>query len=212
MNNYLLRLTMLRTIMATVISLVLSSVAMGQVGATAVPPMPPILRVPEGNVLYFKGFAVGTQNYVCVPGANGPSWNFLGPQATVFLTFPWFQGEGRQQITTHFLSGNPGEDGTARPAWQHSFDSSTVWGKAIVTVTDPEFVTSGAIPWLLLEVVGTQRGPMDGSALAQTTYIQRLNTLGGVAPVSGCDASTYGAVARVPYTTDYYFYKADNRN
>jgi hypothetical protein len=36
--------------------------------------------------------------------------------------------------------------------------------------------------------------------------IQRVNTTGGLAPTSGCGATTVGAVADVPYTADYYFY------
>lgn len=176
------------------------------------PPIPQDLRAPAGNIPYLKGSATGTQNYVCLPGPTGPAWRFPGPQATLFITFPWFSGEVRQQITTHYLSANPAEAGTPRATWQHSLDTSTVWGKAIATSSDPEFVAQGAIPWLLLEVVGRQRGPTGGSALAATTYIQRLNTSGGLVPASGCEASAYGALALVPYTTDYFFYKADTRN
>jgi hypothetical protein len=204
--------SLLRAITAGVIVLGLGSVALAQIAAISVPPMPSKLRAPTGNAVYFKGSAAGTQNYACVPGNNGPAWKFLGPQATLFITFPWIQGEGRQQITTHFLSANPEEGGMPRPAWQHSLDTSTVWGRVLEMSSDRPFVAPGAIPWLLLEVAGRQRGPMGGSALLETTYIQRLNTSGGVAPTSGCDAAAYGTVALVPYTTDYYFYKADRRN
>ena len=45
--------------------------------------------------------------------------------------------------------------------------------------------------------------------LTGTTYIQRLNTSGGVAPSTGCSSSAdIGNKAYVAYTTDYYFYKA----
>jgi hypothetical protein len=169
--------------------------------------MPQNLQVPSGNVAYLKGYATGTQNYVCAPGTNGPAWKFLGPQATLFLTFPWINGEGQQQIATHFLSLNPA-DGKTGPTWQHSLDTSAVWGKVIANSTDPNFVKPGAIPWLLLQVAGMQRGPMGGSALVRTTYIQRLNTSGGTAPSTGCSESDYGTFLLVPYTTDYFFYKA----
>jgi hypothetical protein len=173
-----------------------------------VPPKPENLKAPQRNTAFLKRYAIGTQNYVCVPGDNGPGWKFLGPQASLFITFPWIGGEGRQQIATHFLSSNPGEGGTNRATWQHSLDTSAVWAKSIASSTDPAFVAAGAIPWLLLEATGTQRGPLGGSALAQTTYIQRLNTSGGVAPVTGCSESSYGAFALVSYTTDYLFYRA----
>jgi hypothetical protein len=38
-------------------------------------------------------------------------------------------------------------------------------------------------------------------------YIQRLNTVGGVAPAEPCDAKTVGSKKAVPYSADYVFYK-----
>lgn len=173
-----------------------------------VPSVPSNLLVPTGHSLFLKAQAVGTQNYVCVPGASAPMWKFLGPQATLFVKLPWIQGPISLQVTTHFLSSNPFEEGTARPTWQSSLDTSAIWGKAIADSADPAYVAPGSIPWLLVEITGAQRGPMGGLAISQTTYIQRINTSGGVAPTDGCDASAYGKVALVPYTTDYYFYQA----
>jgi hypothetical protein len=37
--------------------------------------------------------------------------------------------------------------------------------------------------------------------------VLRLNTAGGRAPASGCDATTVNTGTRVPYSADYYFYK-----
>jgi Protein of unknown function (DUF3455) len=69
------------------------------------------------------------------------------------------------------------------------------------------FVAPGAIPWLLLEVVGAQKGSTGGAALTVTTFIQRLNTAGGVAP-STCNSSLdVGKEAFVPYTADYFFFE-----
>jgi hypothetical protein len=156
-----------------------------------------------------KGSATGTQNYVCLPSATGYAWKLFGPQATLFLTFKIFNTEARQQIITHFLSSNPDENGTARPTWQSSLDTSAVWGKARPPVTDPNYVAPGAIPWLLLDVVGSEAGPTGGNMMTPTKFIQRLNTAGGVAPPGGCAQSTdVGAVTLVPYSADYYFYKA----
>lgn len=163
--------------------------------------VPANIEVPEGNVAFLKGSATGTQNYICLPSG----WTFLGPQATLFITFRWLGSEVRQQIATHYLSPNPVEGGTARPTWQSSLDTSAVWAKSIAASTDPAFVAAGAIPWLLLQVTGAQKGPSGGSMLAATTYIQRVNTSGGITPATGC---TLGALALVPYTTDYVFYKA----
>jgi hypothetical protein len=173
------------------------------------PPVPFNLQVPTGNDLFLKGEAQGTQNYICLPSATGFSWTFFSPQATLFLTFRFGNNVLRQQIITHFLSPNPVENGTGRATWQSSLDTSAVWAKVGQASTDPNFVAPGAIPWLLLPAVGTQAGPMGGDILAHTTFVQRLNTAGGVAPSTGCSQpSNIGATALVPYTADYFFYKA----
>jgi hypothetical protein len=43
--------------------------------------------------------------------------------------------------------------------------------------------------------------------MADVSYIQRLDTAGGLAPTTGCDASHVGAIARVDYTATYFFYR-----
>jgi hypothetical protein len=170
-----------------------------------VPHVPANLTVPEGHDVYLEGRAFGTQNYICMPAATGAAWKFLGPQATLFLATRPFQ----QQFATHYLSPNPVEQGTPRATWQHSFDSSAVWARAVASSTDANYVAPGAIPWLLLEAVGEANGPTGGSTLSRTTYIQRVNTEGGIAPAAGCsDATQAGALALVPYSTDYFFYRA----
>jgi hypothetical protein len=88
----------------------------------------------------------------------------------------------------------------AGPTWQ-ARDGSAVVAARFAGVPGSE----GAIEWLLLETRSTTPGP-DGDRLTRTSYIQRVNTKGGVAPDSGCDATTVGAPASVPYTADYVFY------
>jgi hypothetical protein len=174
-----------------------------------VPAVPASLEVPSGNDAFLEGLAVGTQNYICLPAGTGFKWTFTGPQATLFLAE---RGELQQQLATHFLSANPVEGGLARPTWLHSSDSSQVWGRVRASATDGNYVKAGAIAWLLLEVAGTAAGPTDGSLLARTTFIQRINTSGGLAPASGCaQASDVGTVMMAPYTTDYVFYRSSNR-
>ena len=110
-------------------------------------------------------------------------------------------------VITHFLSPNPDESGVARATWQHSKDTSTIWAVAIASSSDLKYVAPGAIPWLLLRVVGDQPGPTGSDQLVKTTHIQRLNTSGGVAPSTGCSRSTdVGAKALVHYTAKYVFY------
>jgi len=181
------------------------------------PPTPSAITPPAGNTAFLVGNAVGTQGYVCLPSGTGASWtvNASRPQATLFFTI----GPFVQQILTHFLSPdtNPNQFAPSpvpfgSPTWQSSLDSSGVWGNKLASITagtDPSCPTSGAIPCLLLQAIGSQTGPSGGKFMTITTYIQRLNTTGGSAPSTGCALSTdVGAQVLVPYTADYYFYKA----
>ena len=45
-----------------------------------------------------------------------------------------------------------------------------------------------------------------GNLLAKATFIQRLNTRGGAVPTTACTA---GQTQLVPYTADYFFFRAD---
>ena len=179
------------------------AIGLSRAEAQVIPPLVPAnLEVASGNTPYLIGHAIGTQNYVCLLRAGGFAWTFFGPQATLF-------DDHGQQLTTHFLSANPDENGTLRATWQHSQDTSAVWALAIATSTDPAYVLPGAIPWLLLRVVGAEAGPTGGPTLTATTFIQRVNTGGGVAPAAdGCArAADIGKRALVPYTADYVFYR-----
>jgi hypothetical protein len=170
------------------------------------PPVPGEIQVPAGNRLFFEGHGVGTQNYICLPSATGFAWALFTPQAMLV------NDHGRQ-LTTHFFSPNPAENGTVRATWQHSRDSSTVWAAVDGNPSvDPNFVAPGAIPWLRLRVMGAQEGPFWGDTLTPATFIQRVNTKGGSAPATGCAGpGDVGQKAFVPYQADYLFY-TDRRN
>jgi hypothetical protein len=165
-------------------------------GRIELPQMPQNFEVQEGNVPFLQTHAYGTQQYICLP----TGWKQFTPQATLYPQ------NAPMQVATHFLSTNP-QDGVARPTWQDAHDGSAVWGKVFgLPLTDPNYVAQGAVPWLLLEAAGTATGPIGGEVLAKTTFIHRVNTEGGVAPAGAC---TVGAVALVPYTADYYFYRQE---
>jgi hypothetical protein len=177
------------------------------------PPVPDKIKVEAGNVAFLVGHGVGTQNYVCLPSGTGVAFVLFTPQANLF-------SDDGKQITTHFFSPNPFENNTnpavvavgpIRATWQHSRDTSTVWGqvKPGNSSSDAAFVAPNAIAWLLVTVVGAENGPTGGDTLTETTFIQRLNTSGGVAPSTGCSSPTdVGRLAFVPYTADYFFYRA----
>jgi hypothetical protein len=179
------------------------------------PPTPPEITPEAGNVAFAVGHAVGTQGYICLPnGTGGTSWTVLNarPEATLFVKI-----FGKDiQIITHFLSPDNSPDRVPRATWQSSFDTSKVWAarkNGIIAGTDPvSCPNTGAIDCLLLEARGTQDGPTGGKFLSKTTFVQRLNTRGGSAPVdnAGCLSSTdVGHQLLVPYTSDYYFFRKD---
>ncbi|MBI4908325.1 MAG: DUF3455 domain-containing protein [Acidobacteria bacterium] len=193
----------------TFLSFCVLAVAGMQAQSIQPPAIPADLQVPSGHTAFLKAAASGTQNYICLPTADGMAWKFQAPQATLFVSLRWFGGEVRQQVATHFLSQNPVEAETpARATWQASLDTSAAWAVKIKESSDPAFVAAGAIPWFLLQVAGTKRGPSGGEMLAQTSYIQRVNTTGGVTPTAACTEA--GALQFVPYTADYIFYRASD--
>jgi len=175
------------------------------------PQVPTDIQVPAGNIAFLKGAATGTQNYECTPASAGFAWVLFTPEATLF-------NNADKQTITHFFGPNPEEpnsdpsvvaDGTIRAAWQ-ARDTSTVWARVFPLSKpsfDPLFVRPNSVPWLLLEKRGVQEGPRGGDLLTRTTFIQRVNTSGGLAPATGCSqASDVGKKAFVPYTADYFFF------
>jgi hypothetical protein len=141
------------------------------------PDVPQDIVVPEGNKVHFHGFGQGVQIYTW----NGTSWGVAVPEAT--LT----DAEGNV-VALHF----------AGPTWQSNSGSKVVGDlppKAVIMDRD-------AIAWLRLNAKSAEG---DG-IFAGTTYIQRVNTVGGLPPKA--DGTVIGQVARVPYMADYFFYRA----
>jgi uncharacterized protein DUF3455 len=162
------------------------------------PAVPQGLEMEAGWNPFFLAHAVGTQNYICVPGGE---WVFIGPQATGF-------DDDDEQVLTHFHSKNPERLDAIHATWQHSRDTSAVWATRFRGSSDPAYVAPDAIEWLLLEVSGDQVGPNNGDKLAGTKYIQRVNTVGGLKPPAAeCTPQTVNTRKMVDYKADYYFYR-----
>jgi hypothetical protein len=179
------------------------------------PPTPTDITPQAGNTAFLVGHAIGSQGYTCLPTTTGgTSWtvNPPRPEATLFTDLFGQPVE----IITHFASINENpKPGVTVPlggnaTWQSSLDTSKVWAKAIGMInagTDLESCpNNGAIPCVLLQSVGNEKGPTGGRLLANVSFVQRLNTNGGAAPTTACTA---GQTQLVPYTADYYFYKPD---
>jgi len=189
-------------ITALAMTLAISWAHSAPAGEIAVPPVPEKIRGLAPNTPYRVAHALGTQDYVYLPAGRGFRFVLFTPEATLF-------DERGHQMITHFFSPNPNEGGRVRPTWQ-SRDASRVWGAVGPGDSSSEaaFIKPRAIPWLKVTVVGKQAGTAGEDPLTQTTIIQRLNTVGGPAPSTGCAVpSDVGHEAFVPYTADYFFYK-----
>jgi hypothetical protein len=84
---------------------------------------------------------------------------------------------------------------TAGPQWISTDDGSAVTGAASATVNVP-----GAVAELLLKATAHRGSGLLGSV----SYIQRLDTHGGLAPGGAC---ADGALLAVGYSANYRFYK-----
>ncbi len=149
--------------------------------------VPAAIQAPAGTTLLRHLYAVGTQVYTCtaVPATADAGmtykWTFKAPDAVLY-------DAACAPVGTHF----------AGPTWKWTADGSSVKGMATASVT-PD---ASAIPWLLLTAIAH-----DGQGvMTPVTYVQRLDTSGGTAHTTGCDATTVGHDQAVPYSANYYYY------
>jgi hypothetical protein len=139
--------------------------------------IPPELAIPEGNKLAFSFGASGVQRYVCAD--DGSKWTFIEPVAELY--------DKHGRVAGHHYKG---------PTWE-AVDGSTVAAASIAAVV----VDANSIPWLKLEA----KSHSGAGHMSEVTFIQRLNTQGGLAPAAPC---TPAATVDVDYTATYAFYEA----
>ena len=158
-----------------------AAVCTAQAGAEARFPELPLMcdkiAAPEGHSVAFHVYALGSQIY----SWNGIEWVFVAPEATLYADDD-FHG----QVGTHF----------AGPTWESNSGSKVVEQRVDGCTPDPT-----AIPWLLLRTT-SQEGV---GVFSGVTYVQRLNTVGGIAPAT--PGETPGEERKVPYTAEYVFYR-----
>ncbi len=145
--------------------------------------LPEPVRVPAGQKVMMSTTGVGEITYECrekkdMAGAH--EWAFVGPVATLY--------SGDKKAVGKYYAG---------PTWEAN-DGSKVTGKQLAVSP----ATPGNIP---LQLVKTEPA-MGAGAMTGVSYIQRLNTKGGVAPAMACDAMSKGKRQQVAYEADYVFY------
>jgi hypothetical protein len=130
-----------------------------------------------------SAYAHGIQVYTCSAKDDGSGffWKFARPEATLYTR------DGGRNLGYHFEG----------PSWQFHDGSSVVGTK---TADAP--ATEGSIPWLRLAAVKNR-----GAGVLSTVHaIQRVNTVGGVAPTEPCTAAQVGKEMPVYYSATYRFY------
>lgn len=149
--------------------------------------LPALIQVAAGNTLVLETNASGTIEYQCSKEKDPLTtykWIITGPTAT--------------------LTNKEGEkigDYTGPPArWAHE-DGSFVTGSQVAVSPNG----SKNIPMQLVkaDVAGGQ------GVLTTVSYVQRVNTKGGIAPSGKCSESNEGEKVEVNYKADYKFWKTN---
>ena len=123
-------------------------------------------------------YALGVQIYRW----TGTNWLFIAPDAALFEDQCY-----ETQVGSHY----------GGPTWEAT-DGSVVQAARAAGCTP----FRGAIPWLRLDATFASAEGRFGRVVS----IQRVNTIGGTAPAEA--GAFIGDEASVPYTAEYYFYRA----
>ena len=163
----------------TGLALALPAAALTEPAGLAAP-----LRVSDAESPAFVLNADGVYVYQCRQSLTVPTayeWAFIVPDATLY--------DGNRSVARHSSAG----------IYEALSDRSSVSG----IVRGSQMAGAANLPWVLIRAQPLS----ENGIFAGVTSIQRVNTSGGAAPATGCDANNEGAEARVAYRADYYFYK-----
>ena len=144
--------------------------------------IPAQIRVPGGSSQVLSTHAIGDQIYQCALVNGSYTWILLAPDAKLLDT--------KGQVVGKHYSG---------PVWEYK-EGSRIEGRIVSKLdVDPD----SSISWLLVKVIGHK-----GNGLfSDISYINRINTRGGLAPSSRCHMNHLGTEKRMAYSADYVFYK-----
>jgi hypothetical protein len=142
---------------------------------------PKELQLPSGERLVLRLHGKGDQIYTCTEQRAQFAWLLKAPEA---------------QLTDK--DGKPFGKHFAGPSWEAN-DGSRITGKAVANAPSPD---ADSIPWLLITVMSHS----GEGVLARVSSVQRVNTKGGKASASGCDAAHAGQEERKPYSAEYLFF------
>jgi hypothetical protein len=150
--------------------------------------LPDAVKVPAGHAVILETVGVGTITYQCRAKATMAGqfeWVFVGPDAVL-------NSRSGKSLGKYY----------GPPATWESADGSKITGTQLAIAPAP----AGNIP---LQLVKANPAIGDG-AMKGISFIQRVQTKGGVAPSAVCDATTLESKQIVNYQSDYIFYKPVN--
>lgn len=173
-------------------TLMVSGTALIMAACSSAPPLPKqysqdrlpqAVLVPSGNTVALETRATGILNYECKPTATGPyGWVLMSPQANLL------DRTGKDVVA---YSGPPA-------TFKH-VDGSSVVGTQIAVAPNGEYT-------LPLQLSRAEPS-MGTGALQGITFIQRVNTKGGVEKTKPCAALNNGEKLTLPYQADYIFWR-----
>jgi hypothetical protein len=148
--------------------------------------LPDAVKVPAGHKVVMETVGVGEITYECRAKAGMAGqfeWVFVGPDAKLM-------DRAGKQVGRYY----------GPPATWEAMDGSKFTGAQVAVAPAP----AGNIPLQLVKA----NPAMGMGALQGVTYVQRVATVGGVAPAMACGASNTGSKQIVQYSADYILYKA----
>lgn len=170
---------------STALMLLVAGCSTAPVAASSVPAA---IEAPSTVGPVLRWYARGTQNYTCTARPDGGAeWKLSAPEATLHTSAE----AGAPQVGTH----------GGGPTWVANDGSRFVGDGAAAKKTSPD---PSAVPWLL---VPKKEGDAAGT-LGGVEYVQRVDTVGGLPPATGCNPATVGATVPIPYSATYVFYRA----
>ncbi|MES2940408.1 MAG: DUF3455 domain-containing protein [Pseudomonadota bacterium] len=173
----------------------LTAAAVGALAACASQPMmkpydqsalPAAVQVPAGHKVAMETVGAGDITYECrakAAVAGEFEWAFVGPDAKL-------ADRGGKLVGKYY----------GPPATWEAMDGSKLTGAQLAVAP----AAAGNIPMQLVKA----NPAMGSGAMTGVAYIQRVSTVGGVAPAASCGAANMGAKQVVKYQADYIFYKA----
>ena len=153
--------------------------------------IPDTLNVPAGNKLVLQAFAKGVQIYEVKRSTTDPNvftWVNIAPLATLYA-----RPDLTKEVISHF----------AGPTWE--FVRGPEKGeKVVASKTSGVTIDQTAIQWLLLKAVDNLSSPGN-----KVTFVQRVCTVGGLAPTTVPSEENLGQHDSIPYRATYLFYEKE---